>query len=303
MRLRMAALRLSPRRIVGDRRPASLVGHRRSPRADALVLSAIGLLAVIARCRRSPIVLAGATARGPRRRAAPGLGERRPRHRGSGRRARGRARSTPRRAARSRRAEPPGRSRSPRRRGRWRSRRPSRRGRSPRPRRETGSPRRARRRERPARIPGCARAASTRAGQALVAVPLERLEARRQRRRAVDRRRPPSVISTACQPISGSRRPARPIRLPPRRATARRDTPPSSGMPAASSSREQRLLRRHPRVVGLLVGMHRAAEAQHGVVAERVGGRLVGLGNVPDVELVARCRRSPRRRPPGPASR
>jgi hypothetical protein len=51
---------------------------------------------------------------------------------------------------------------------------------------------------------------------------------------------------------------------------------------------QERLLARQPSVLGLLVGVHRAAEGEHAVVAERVGRRTVGLGPIPKVEGVAR---------------
>ena len=68
---------------------------------------------------------------------------------------------------------------------------------------------------RPEGTPGCAPGPPLPSGSGgLVAVPLERLEARRQGARAADRRGPPAVSSTAFQPISGSR-------CAPRRAAGR----------------------------------------------------------------------------------
>ena len=47
---------------------------------------------------------------------------------------------------------------------------------------------------------------------------------------------------------------------------------------------QQLLLRGHPGVLAVRVGVHRAAEGHDGVVAEGVRGRIGGLGDVPLVE-------------------
>ena len=92
------------------------------------------------------------------------------------------------------------------------------------------------------------------------------------------------MTSTSNQPISGSRaRSASPpaaseISWAPRQTAEQRH-------PGGEQLAEQLRLGSEPGVPLVLVGVHRAAEGHHRVVGERVGGRIGGLGDVPDVEL------------------
>ena len=121
--------------------------------------------------------------------------------------------------------------------------------------------------------------------QALVAVPLVRLEARaqmREERVALAGR----VSRTSRQPISGSR--ARRTSPPAARASscAPRQTP-STGIPAESSSARNAISSGDPGVRVGLIDVHRAAEGDHGAVSVPSAGEVVRLGSMPHVELGA----------------
>ena len=132
---------------------------------------------------------------------------------------------------------------------------------------------------------------------ALVAVPLERIESRRERPDAADRqrrRRSPRPRTSRSRPPGRAALPARG-----RGEQLGPQTDAEQGRAALEHARSAALVSSPiQRCAFALVDVHRAAERHHRVVAHGIGGRRVGL----DAETTRRARhprqRSPRRRRP-----